>query len=61
MTAHLDLAQAKRPGREKQNIKIELPVSMIHSLDEEALRLGVARQAMIQAWIIERLQLQSST
>jgi hypothetical protein len=29
---------------------------MIHGLDKEAKRLGVARQAIIKIWISERLE-----
>jgi DNA-binding XRE family transcriptional regulator len=29
---------------------------MIHSLDKEAKRLGVARQSIIKIWLAERLQ-----
>jgi hypothetical protein len=29
---------------------------MIHSLDKEAQRLGVARQSIIKLWITEKLE-----
>jgi hypothetical protein len=46
---HLDLTKAKRPN-------VDFPLWMIHSLDKEAKRLGVARQSIIKIWLAERLQ-----
>lgn len=55
LLSHLDLKQARRPGREQQRVNVDFPKWMLHSLDREANRLGVPRQSMIKIWIAERL------
>lgn len=52
----LDLSKAKRPEREQKRVNVDFPVWMIHSLDKEAKRLGVPRQAIIKIWLAERLE-----
>ncbi len=56
MSMQLDLSQATRPGREQKRVNVDFPVWMIQSLDKEAQRLGVPRQAIIKVWIAERLK-----
>ena len=51
-----DLASAVRPNREQKRVKVGFPVWMVESLDREASRLGVTRQAIIEVWIAERLE-----
>jgi hypothetical protein len=52
----LDMAKARRPGREQRRVNVDFPVWMIESLDREAARLGVPRQSVIKVWIAERLE-----
>lgn len=52
----LNFAKATRPGREQKRVNVDFPVWMIQSLDKEAQRLGVPRQAVIKVWIAERLR-----
>lgn len=56
VTSALDLAQARRPGHEQRRVNVDFPVWMIESLDREARRLGITRQALIKVWIAERLE-----
>ena len=56
VSEHLDLSQAKRPGRASKRINVDLPDWMVASLDEEARRLGVTRQSIIKVWLAERLK-----
>ena len=56
VSKHLDLSRASRPGREQKRVNVDFPVWMIQSLDKEAQRLGVPRQAIIKVWIAERLR-----
>jgi hypothetical protein len=56
LSAHLDGASSRRPGREIQRVNVDFPRWMIASLDEEADRLGVPRQSVIKVWISERLE-----
>ncbi len=55
ITPYLDLTRATRPGREVRRVNVDFPVWMIASLDAEAARLGITRQAVIKTWIGERL------
>lgn len=57
---HLDLTKAKRPNQEQKRVNVDFPLWMIHSLDKEAKRLGVARQSIIKIWLAERLQKSAS-
>ncbi len=56
ITEFLDLSRAKRPGQEQKRVNVDFPVWMIHRLDKEAKRLGVARQSLIKIWIAEKIQ-----
>jgi hypothetical protein len=56
ITKSLDLARAKRPGREQRRVNVDFPAWMIERLDKEARRLGVTRQSIIKVWIADRLQ-----
>ena len=51
----LDLTRARRPGRDVQRVNVDFPTWMVTSLDAEASRLGITRQAVIKTWIAERL------
>ena len=51
----LDLTRSRRPGREVQRVNVDFPTWMVASLDAEATRLGITRQAIIKTWIAERL------
>lgn len=53
---YFDLSNAKRINLEQTKIDLDLPVWMIQSLDREASRLGIARQAVIKTWLAERIE-----
>jgi len=55
VTEALDVARATRPGRLVRRVNVDFPDWMVDSLDREARRLGVTRQAVIKVWIAERL------
>jgi hypothetical protein len=61
VTSALDLAKTRRPGSEQRRVNVDFPVWIIESLDREARRLGVSRQAVIKVWIAERLEQQGHT
>jgi len=48
MTPYLDLSKARRPGREVQRVNVDFPVDLLRSIDREARRIGVTRQAFIK-------------
>jgi len=56
VSKYLNSSKATRPGREQKRVNVDFPVWMIQSLDKEAQRLGVPRQAVIKVWIAERLR-----
>jgi hypothetical protein len=60
VTKYLDLENVKRPGQQQKRVNVDFPTWMIHRLEQEARRLGVARQSLIKVWIAEKLE-QSST
>jgi hypothetical protein len=59
VTEHLELSKIRRPDQEQRRVNVDFPVWMIHSLDREARRLGVPRQALIKVWIAEKLEASS--
>jgi hypothetical protein len=60
VTGELDVAGARRPGREQRRVNVDFPAWMVESLDREASRLGVTRQSIIKVWIAERLEEKAS-
>ncbi len=55
LSAHVDLAQAVRPGRAVQRVNVDFPVSLLREIDQEARRLGVTRQAFIKVRLADAL------
>jgi hypothetical protein len=56
ITAALDLDGAKRPYREQEWVRVNLPSWIIESLDREAARLRVTRESIVRIWLAERLK-----
>jgi len=54
MGDYIDWSTMRRPNK-RRRVNVDLPEWMIESLDREAERLGVSRQAVIKVWIGERL------
>jgi hypothetical protein len=52
----VDFATARRPNLESKRVNVDFPARVVASLDREARRLGVTRQALIKMWIAERLE-----
>lgn len=57
LTPYLDLTHAKRLGAENQKITIDLPLWLLERIDQEANRLGVTPQTVIQTSLAEHLAL----
>lgn len=53
---YFDLTNAKRINLEQTQIDLNLPAWMIRSLDREASRLGIVRQAVIKTWLAKRIE-----
>jgi len=60
VTSNLDLSKARRLNQEPRRINVDFPTWMVESLDREAKRLGVTRQAIIKIWIAEILERKAS-
>ena len=48
----------KTPARDltPTKVNVDFPAWVVAALDEEADRIGIARQALIKLWIVERLE-----
>jgi len=55
LSAHLDLTNATRPGREVQRVNVDFPVDLLRAIDREAKRIGVTRQAFIKLRLADTL------
>ena len=55
LTPYLDLAKARRPGREVQRVNVDFPLDLLHAIDREARRIGVNRQAFIKLRLADAL------
>ena len=56
----LDLSKATRPGLMPKRVNVDFPAWMVASLDKEAGRLGVTRQALIKLWLADKLDRHSA-
>jgi len=53
---HFDLSSMRKINQEPKRVNIDFPSWMVKSLDKEAKRVGVSRQAIIKMWLAERLE-----
>lgn len=61
ITQVLDLSKAKRHQSEQKTISIDLPIWMLELIDQEAGRLGVSPQSIIQTSLAEHLAINEPT
>ena len=52
----VDYTKGRRPNLEQKRVNLDLPVWMIERLDQEARRLGVARQAVMKMFLAQHLE-----
>ena len=57
----LDLSKAKRPLANQKRLSIDLPIWMIELIDQEANRLGITPQTVIQNSLAEHLAVITSS
>lgn len=59
---YADMSTLRKPNQEKQrSLSIQLPEWLINTLDREAGRMGISRQAVMKVWLVERAdQLQTA-
>ena len=60
ITTSLDLSKTRRVLQVQKRVNVDFPTWMIDSLDREANKMGVTRQAVIKVWLAERLEATSS-
>ena len=52
----VDWDSARRINHAPRRVNVDFPAWMVASMDKEADRLGISRQALIKVWIAERLE-----
>ncbi len=52
----VDYSKGRRPNFEQKRVDLDLSVWMIEKLDQEAKRLGVARQAIMKMFLAQHLE-----
>jgi len=57
---YFDWSKATRPGLKKDRINLDLPQWIVEKLDRHARKAGVARQALVKVWMVERLAKEES-
>jgi hypothetical protein len=57
---YFDARRMTRPGHKKNRVNVDIPVWMIHRLDRVAGRNGIARQALIKTWLVDRLKTETA-
>ncbi len=58
VTKHLKKKTTVKVNQKVKRVNIDFPVWVIETLDLEASRLGVTRQALVKFWVAERLDKQ---
>lgn len=53
---YLDVAKARRPGRQVQRVNVDFPIDLLRAIDTEAQRIGVNRQAFIKLRLADALK-----
>ncbi len=59
----LDYFDTKNPileGSEIERVEIEFPAWIVASLEQEASRVGVTRDALLKVWVAQRLNARSA-
>ena len=55
VSSYLDISKARRINTEVRRVNVDFPIWVIESLDREARRLGISRQALLKMWVAERI------
>ena len=54
--AYVDWSSATRLNQPPKRVNVDFPAWMVRSLDAQAKRRGVTRQALIKMWLADRLE-----
>jgi hypothetical protein len=56
VSAYFDLSTATRVNQKPKRVNVDFPEWMVRSLDRQAEKRGVTRQALIKMWLADRLE-----
>jgi hypothetical protein len=56
VSEYFDFSNARRPGLASKRVNVDFPDWMVRSLDAQAQKRGVTRQALIKMWLADRLE-----
>jgi hypothetical protein len=56
ISEYLDTSRTRSPGKEPRRVNVDFPDWMVRSLDAQAQKRGVTRQALIKMWLADRLE-----
>ena len=59
LVAHLDVQSARRVQPRIRRFNLDMPEWAVSALDNAATRRGIARQALVKTWLVERLEAES--
>jgi hypothetical protein len=51
---YLDLSKTFRPGEEPLPVRLTLPFNVLLKVEQEAVKRGMTREALMEAWIAEK-------
>lgn len=56
VSTYFDWSKARQPNLAKRRVNLDFPKWMVESLDRQAQKRGVTRQALIKMWLADRLE-----
>ena len=56
VSAYFDWSSPRKPALEAKRVNVDFPTWMVESLDVQARKRGVTRQALIKMWLADRLE-----
>ena len=57
----VDFSKFEKRNLELKRVNVDFPPWVVNSLDIEAQRIGISRQALIKSWICEKLEAKKTT
>ena len=60
VSAYFDWSKAEFVNRTPKRVNVDFPAWMVRSLDMQAKKRGVTRQALIKMWLADRLEAAAS-
>lgn len=56
ISGYIDWSKGERAGMNPRHVDFDLPDWLVHSLDAQARQHGTTRQALVEAWLTERVK-----